>query len=261
MAKPEPKAGTVEREYGIPIPGKILPREAWAQTAYKQFPPPAEAPLDFAEIFGRTAPLVIDLGCGNGRYVLQSALARSDHDHFACDLLPAAIRYATRRANQRGLGNVRFAVKDAESFVRDWIAPGAASEVHCYHPQPYHDAKERWRRLLMPVFLKQVHRALAPGGLFVVQTDCPPYWAYMKEVLPALFEFHEQDGPWPDASQGRSRREILARKRGYAVFRGYGYKLDLPDAELDARVAALPLPNFKTRGVGSELDEEEETIE
>lgn len=90
-----------------------------------------------------------------------------------------------------------------------------------------------------------------------MQTDCPPYWAYMKEILPAFFEFHEQDGPWPDAPQGRSRREILARKRGYTVFRGYGLKLDLSAAEVKARVAALPLPNFKTRGVGSELDDEE----
>ena len=166
----------VEYEFGVPIPGRILPEDQWVRTAVKRLPD--EGPLDFAAIFGRSAPLVLDLGCGNGRSTLLSALARPEVDHFAIDVLPVVIRYATRRGNQRGLSNVRFAVKDAQTFASRYVADGAAAEVHLYHPQPYHDHRQAGRRLVTPRFAADVHRILAPGGLFVVQTDNPDYWAY-----------------------------------------------------------------------------------
>ena len=107
--------GAVETEFGVPIPGRIRPEAEWTRPAIKRLPPPA--PLDWTVIFGRAAPIVLELGCGNGRFTLLSALARPDHDHFASDILPVVIRYATRRANQRGLSNVRFAVKDAQTLM------------------------------------------------------------------------------------------------------------------------------------------------
>jgi tRNA (guanine-N7-)-methyltransferase len=244
---------TDDTDFGVPIPGVIKPEAEWARTGIKRLPDPA--PLDFAAIFGRVAPLVLEIGCGNGRYTIQSALARPEVDHFATDLLPVVIRYATRRGNQRGLTNVRFAVRDAQSFVRSYVSPGTISEIHLYHPQPYHDPKLAYRRLVTPRFLLDVHRALAPRGLFVIQTDNPDYWAYMAEVLPVFFEFHEQAEPWPDAPEGRSRREILARSRGLKIFRGYGYRRD--DLERDAalRMAEeLPLPKFRSRGPWIDLD-------
>src|SRR5271168_4538211 len=111
----------IEEEVGVPIPGEILPEALWAKTALKRLPP--SGPLDWPAIFGRVAPVVLELGCGNGRYTLQSGVARPERDHFATDILPVVIRYATRRANQRGLHNVRFAVKDAETFVGEYVAP------------------------------------------------------------------------------------------------------------------------------------------
>jgi tRNA (guanine-N7-)-methyltransferase len=219
-----PEAGDIELEFGVPIPGRILPEAAWARTAIKHLPPPG--PLNWEVIFGRKAPLVLELGCGNGRFTLLSALRRPDHDHCSSDILPAVIRYATRRANQRGLHNVRFAVKDAQTFMSAYVAPGSVAEVHLYHPQPYHDPRDKHRRLVTPRFLADVHCGLQPRGLFVIQTDNPDYWQYMQRVLPEFFEFHEQPGPWPDAPEGRSRREILARSRGLRIFRGYGYRRD-----------------------------------
>src|SRR3954453_1181999 len=201
-----PEPGEVEREFGVPIPGRVLPESEWARTAIKRLPPPG--PLDWPSMFGRTAPVVLELGGGNGRFTLQSALARPDHDHLASDLLPVVIRYATRRANQRGLHNVRFAVKDAQTMMASYVAAGSVAEVHLYHPQPYHDRRLAHLRLVPPRFLADVHRGLGPGGLFVIQTDNPDYWNYLRQVVPVFFDFREQDGPWPDAPEGRSRREI-----------------------------------------------------
>jgi len=246
-------AGTIEYELGVPIPGQILPQSEWARTAIKRLPP--IGPLDWPTIFGRRAPVVLDVGCGNGRYTLQSALSRPDFDHFAIDLLPVVIRYATRRANQRGLHNVRFAVKDAATFLRQYVTPSTFTEIHLYHPQPYHARDKAHLRVLTPDFLALVHGALVLSGQIVVQTDNPDYWAYMTQVLPRFFHFQDHPDAWPDAPEGRTRREIMARQRGLKIYRGFGARRDdmTPD-DLSALVDSLPLPAFRTRGPWCELD-------
>jgi tRNA (guanine-N7-)-methyltransferase len=242
-----------EYEHGVLIPGQILPESQWVKTAVKRLPAPG--PLDWAAIFGRTAPIVLDLGCGNGRFTLASAITRPGHDHFSIDVLPVVIRYATRRANQRGLKNVRFAVKDAQTFLQSYVPPGSIAEVHLYHPQPYHDPRKAHLRVVTPQVLALVHSALAPGGLFLVQTDNPDYWAYMLEVLPSFFDFREQSGRWPDAPEGRTRREILALARGLRVFRGFGSRRDdLTSDALDSLAQSLPLPVFRSKGPWCDLD-------
>ena len=248
-----PEPGAIESEFGVPIPGTILPEPLWAKTAIKRLPPPG--PMDWRLIFGRSAPLVLELGCGNSRYTLLSALARPEVNHVAVDVLPVVIRYATRRGNQRGLSNTRFIVKDAQTFVASYLSEASVAETHLYHPQPYHDPRMARLRLVTPRFLADVHRALIPGGLFVIQTDNPDYWEYIRQILPVFFQFREQDGPWPDALQGRSRREILARSRGLKVFRGEGIRRDeLLRNEAITIAAQLPSPTFRSRGPWCELD-------
>jgi tRNA (guanine-N7-)-methyltransferase len=238
-----PRPGQAETELGVPIPGVILPPEQWTRTALKKLPD--EGPIDWQSIFGRDAPVVLDLGCGNGRFTLASALGRPEFDHLGLDILPLVIRYATRRANQRGLANVRFAVGGAAEFLDRLVATRSIAEIHVYHPQPYGDAQKIGRRLLAPRFFASVHRSLVAGGLFVIQTDNSAYWHYIAGVAPRLFDFHQQPGPWPDMPEGRSRREIMARQKGLPVFRGWGRPLpDLDAAAIDALVAELPSPEF-----------------
>src|ERR1700721_1366405 len=107
-----------EREFGVPIPGDILDPSKWTQTALKKMP--AEGKLDWQALFGRAAPVVLDVGCGNGRYLLGSALNRPTHDHFGIDTLPVVIRYARRRGNQRGFTNLKFAVGGAAELLDDF---------------------------------------------------------------------------------------------------------------------------------------------
>lgn len=247
-------AGAVENEFGVPVPGVILPPERWTPSALKRWP--AQGTLDWQTVFGRRAPVVLDLGCGNGRSVLGSAIRRPDHDHLGVDSLPVVIRYARKRARQRGLANVRFAVGDAKQVVSQYVAPGSVAEVHIYHPQPYYEPTQVGRRLITPLFLLLVHRALEPGGLLVVQTDNPAYWRYILQVAPAFFDFHSHPGPWPDAPQGRTRREIIARLRGLAIFRGQGKARTDIDPEQARRIAeALPAPVFDADRRLLELDE------
>src|SRR2546422_117792 len=187
--KPSKPRRQIEREFGVPVAGEIVAPEQWTRTALKRLPP--EGPLSWKELFGREAPLVVDLGCGNGRYLISSAVWRPSYDHIGIDILPLVLRYATRRANQRGLANIRFAACDGHSFLTKYVAPGSVAEMHCYHPQPYHDPRQAERRLLTPAFLALAHRALVPQGLVFLQTDNPGYWQYLQEVVPAFFEFQE----------------------------------------------------------------------
>jgi tRNA (guanine-N7-)-methyltransferase len=261
MTKPMPfdkplPPGSMESEFGVLVPGVTVAPERWTVSALKQWP--AVGPLDWPEVFGRQAPVVLDLGCGNGRSVLVSAVARPGLDHLGVDSLPVVIRYARKRARQRGLANVRFAVGDAAAVVARHIAPASVAELHVYHPQPYYDPAMVGLRLITPTFLFHAHRILVPGGLLVLQTDNPAYWRYMLQVAPAFFDFHEHAGPWPDAPEGRTRREIIARLKGLAVFRGTGVaRADIDPVAARRLAERLPEPVFNADRRLMELDEME----
>jgi tRNA (guanine-N7-)-methyltransferase len=243
----------IEREFGVPIAGDILDPSLWTQTALKRLP--ETGPLDWEALFGRHAPVALDFGCGNGRFLLASAVWRPDHDHLGVDILPVVIRYATRRGNQRGLTNLRFAVIGGHEFLEKYVAPHSVVEIHCYHPQPYYDPAQTHRRLITPAFLALVYRSLVGGGKFFTQTDNPGYWRYIREVVPVFFEFHEQASPWPDSPKGRTRREIIALRRGLPVFRGWGTTRAGLGAEEAVRLAeALPPPVFDADRRLQELD-------
>jgi tRNA (guanine-N7-)-methyltransferase len=235
----------VEDDFGVPIPGLPLRPEQWARTGIKQLPPPGQ--IDWSSWFGRTAPVVLDLGCGNGRFVITSAMRRPEVDHVGLDSLPLVIRYATRRCNQRGLTNVRLIVSGAYEFLEQYVAPQSVAEIHLYHPQPYREKRKELaaRRLVSPAFLALVHRSLPPSGLFVIQSDNQGYWRYIGRIAPEFFHFEEHDGPWPDTPQGRTRREIYARQHRLTVYRATATpRADLTPERIAALIAELPLPRF-----------------
>lgn len=231
-----------DSEFGVPFPGRVVDQSEWTQTALKAMP---DDHLNWRELFGRDSPVVLDLGCGNGRYLISSALARPDHDHLGTDILPVVIRYARKRGNQRGLANLKFAVLGGRELLEKHVAPHSVAEIHCYHPQPYYDPAKVHLRMITPSFLALVHRSLTPGGLFVIQTDNPGYWRYIREVVPVFFDFAELPGKWPDSPRGRTRREIVAAKKRLPVFRGTGTaKVELSEAAALKRAEELPPPTF-----------------
>jgi tRNA (guanine-N7-)-methyltransferase len=245
----------IEREFGVPFAGEILEPALWTQTAIKRLP---AGRLNWNQLFARLGPVVLDLGCGNGRFLLASAVWRPGYNHLGLDALPVVIRYATRRGNHRGLSNLRFTVGDAQAFLERRVEPQSAAEIHCYHPQPYYEPAQEHRRLVTPAFLALVHQALVPGGSFFIQTDNPGYWRYMKQVLPVFFSFREQEGRWPDAPKGRTRREIIALRRGFPVFRGHGTARDGLTTDHARRLAeALPAPVFDADRPLRQLDDDE----
>jgi tRNA (guanine-N7-)-methyltransferase len=253
------KRRRIEREFGVPFAGEILAPSQWTHTALKKLP--TEGRLDLPALFGRSAPLIVDLGCGNGRFLIGSAVWRLDHDHLGIDVLPVVIRYATRRANQRGLHNIRLAVCDAMRLLERYLPHHCAAEIHCYHPQPYYDPSQVHLRLVTPNFLALVHRSLVPSGHFFIQTDNPGYWRYIRDIVPMFFDFHERIGRWPDAPKGRTRREIIALRRDLPIFRGQGAaRQGLSETEALRLAEELPPPVFDADRRLRELDERENLV-
>ena len=232
-----------ESTCGVPFPGRSLPRERWTRTRVALGERRGRV-FSWREAFGRDAPHVADLGCGNGRFLVASALARPEVDHLGIDLVPPAVKFASLRAGQRGLTNCKVAWGDATEFVLERAAPASLSEAHLYHPQPYYEPGQERRRQLTPAVLRALHAALEPGGLFVFQTDNAAWARYARAIVPALFSWEELPGPWPDAPRGRTLREITARRARLSIVRAQARRLDLPTEEVDRRVASMPEPTF-----------------
>src|SRR5262245_60814715 len=116
-----------ERAFAAPFPGRVLPREQWTRTRVglgergRHF--------DWNAAFGRSARRVVDLGCGNGRYLIASGLERRDVDHLGLELVPPALRLGSLRAGQRGLTNVKFAWGDASEFVLERCDERSIDEI------------------------------------------------------------------------------------------------------------------------------------
>ncbi len=216
------------------FPGTVLPRERWTSTLWRG------ADFDWTRVFGRSAPRILDIGCGTGRYVVASALARPDRDHLGIELVKPLLERAAARADQRGVTNARFIAGDAVS----WLARlEAVDEIHVYHPQPYVDPAEVHLGMLNAAFFERAWRLLRPGGVFVFQTDNRAYGKYLLDAARKFFDPQVQPGPWPDAPQGRTRREIVARGKRLPILRVVAQRRD---ATLDV---ATPPAYFDRPGV------------
>jgi tRNA (guanine-N7-)-methyltransferase len=175
--------------------------------------------FDWPLVFGRVAPRVIDVGCGGGRFVIESAAARPDRDFLGIDPVAPVIERASREAIRRGLPNARFIVADAAEWLATQLAPGSIDELHVYHPQPYYDPGQTPVELLSPAFFASAWTALRPEGTLFLQTDNRRYGKHLLEAVAKHFEAEVLNGAWPDAPEGRTEREVVARGKGLPILR------------------------------------------
>jgi len=184
--------------------------------------------FDWIGAFGRTAPRVVDVGCGTGRFVLESAAARPGYDHLGIESIAPLVEKATREAARRGLSNARFVAGDASEWLRTKLAPGSIDEIHVYHPQPYYDPGQVPLELLTPEFFRRAWSALRAAGILVLQTDNQKYGRHLLEAIRSHFDPEVQPGPWPDAPHGRTQREQVARRKGLPILRVVARRREAP---------------------------------
>jgi tRNA (guanine-N7-)-methyltransferase len=146
------------------------------------------APLDLAEVFGRIAPLEIDLGCGDGAFLAQLAAQSPERNYLGIEKLGGRIRRGCKKALRLKLRNLRL-LRIESGYAIQYLLPEASVDVvHLLFPDPWPKRKHKRRRLVQPAFLESVYRLLAPNGRFRIATDQESYFrAIQSLILPQAF--------------------------------------------------------------------------
>jgi tRNA (guanine-N7-)-methyltransferase len=146
--------------------------------------PGPEAAADPVALFGRDAPLVLEIGSGMGEATAAMAAADPGRDYLATEVHVAGAASLLALAAERGLDNVRVAGCDAAELVPH-LAPGSLAAVHVFFPDPWPKARHHKRRLIRPAMVALLRSRLRQGGILHCATDWPPYAEVMLAVLGA----------------------------------------------------------------------------
>jgi tRNA (guanine-N7-)-methyltransferase len=147
--------------------------------------PYAAKPLDAHAVFGRNAPLVLEIGFGMGQATAEIAAARPETDFLGVEVHTPGVGALLKRIGEMGLSNVRIVQHDAVEVLEHMIAPSSLAGVHIFFPDPWHKKKHHKRRLIQPGFVNKLVTRLAPGGYLHCATDWQPYAEQMLDVLTA----------------------------------------------------------------------------
>ena len=180
-------------------------------------------PWDQEALFGRTAPLEVEVGSGKGLFLETAASACPDHNFLGIEIATKYARYCAARLAKRGLDNAVMVHGDANHAFRDILPESSAVAVHIYFPDPWWKKRHHKRRIMAGPFLALAQRVLQPGGRLHFWTDVKDYY----ELSLAEIAAHTQlRGPLPVAEQPaahhldyRTHIDRRTRLAGEAVFR------------------------------------------
>lgn len=180
----------------------------------------AGGPLDLPALFGRRAPVVLEIGSGMGEATTALALAEPERDVLACELHRPGRGALLRRVGEQGLTNVRVLDHDGRLVLRDLLGPASLDVVRVFFPDPWPKSKHRKRRLVDDAFVALVADRLRPGGVLHVATDWTPYADQVRRVLadcPALEPVDPPARPGTRFEQqgrdaGRPAHDLAARR-------------------------------------------------
>ncbi len=160
-------------------------RDLWPQWGIVD----ADAPVDFSTTFGRTAPVTLEIGFGNGESLIALAMAHPERNFVGLEVHPPGVGHLLLRCETECATNVRVVCHDAVEVLQQRVADGTVDEILLYFPDPWPKKRHHKRRIVQPAFVDLVARKLAPGGVFRMATDWEPYAQHMLETAggcPAL---------------------------------------------------------------------------
>ena len=157
-------------------------------------------PLDLTAVFGRAAPIILEIGFGMGDATAAIAAARPEHDFIGIEVHGPGVGSLLLQTEARALSNLKIIQHDAVEVLRDMIPDGSLAGVHIFFPDPWHKTRHNKRRLIKPDFVAQLARKLAPGGYLHAATDWEDYAIQILAVLsaePALMNSADGYAPRP----------------------------------------------------------------
>jgi tRNA (guanine-N7-)-methyltransferase len=165
-------------------------------------------PLQPAELFGRRAPLVLEIGSGMGDATAELAAADPARDYLAVEVHTPGVANLLLLVEAGGLTNVRVAHGDALELVRDRLPPASLDAVHAFFPDPWPKTKHHKRRLFQPAHVALLRSRLARGGVIRAATDWAEYAEAMRAALAG-------DPELVNLYQGWAPRQLNRPRTGY----------------------------------------------
>lgn len=146
--------------------------------------------LDPVELFGRRAPLTLEIGSGTGEQIVAAAAAHPDRDYLALEVWVPGIAKLVSKAVEACVDNIRVLEADVAQALPIMLGDACLDEVWTFFPDPWRKARHRKRRLVSDAFALQVARVLRDGGVWRLATDWDDYAWQMRDVIEAcpLFE-------------------------------------------------------------------------
>jgi tRNA (guanine-N7-)-methyltransferase len=138
--------------------------------------------LDFAQIFGRSGPVGIEIGSGKGTFLVHEAQAQPEVDFLGIEWARKYYRHAVDRIGRWGLTNVRLLRTDAATFLREFVPDESVDCFHIYFPDPWPKKRHHKRRLLQASNVETLLRCLKPGGEIRIATDHQDYFEQIRQV-------------------------------------------------------------------------------
>jgi tRNA (guanine-N7-)-methyltransferase len=154
------------------------------------------------EIFADPSrPLEVDLGCGDGSFLVEMAAAHPQRNFFGVERLAGRVEKTAKRISQRGLTNVRV-MRLESAYTLGWLLPAASvSRLHLLFPDPWPKKGHHRRRLFNDrEFLEGLARVLTTGGEFLHETDDRPYFEHAVAVMarqPGFVALEWPEGAFP----------------------------------------------------------------
>ena len=162
-----------------------------------------DGPIDAEVIFGRKAPLVVEIGFGMGDSLLQMASAAPEQDFIGIEVHPPGVGRLIASAEEQQIKNLRVYLADATDVLNECIPSASLHRLQLYFPDPWHKKKHNKRRIVQPQFVQLIRDKLEIGGVLHMATDWQHYAEQMLDVLEVAPGFkntvgEQQYSPRPD---------------------------------------------------------------
>ena len=177
--------------------------------------------LDFDACFARRAPVILEIGFGNGDSLQQQALASPDNNYLGIEVHRPGVGRLLRLAGETGISNLRVINHDAVEVLQQQIPDNGLDAVQLFFPDPWHKKRHHKRRIVNADFIRLVHQKLKPGGLFHLATDWQDYAEHMLAMLEQADGFSNTAGKGnyaQDPARPPTKFEHRGQRLGHGVW-------------------------------------------